>query len=359
MGYTFDMLLSCHELASLRVNASEDTKVRACYSYLFLEGSQATVAKYFCISQSTLSRWIQTLFSSESTESTSANTRQLLSPAEVSFILSTVQEDPLLYLREIKARLFRFSGRVCSISTIHRSLVSSGFSRKRCRSMIRKAKVQLILNFEKKLSFSLGIIFTNQLVFIDEISFRKEHFSRLYGRSPRNIPVATENQLVNVDQISVVVAISQDGYLYHHIQEGHFSRLQSVAFLEDLINLGYLRTKTGSRSVLVVDGCNIHVSPFIHAALKKCGISYFILPPYCPESNPIEAFFGVLRRKVREISHHSIGQNSIDVLQAILPRLKCDCTRLFNHSGWKDFEYYKSPYLSGPLSEFLIDFVDN
>ncbi|KAL0218362.1 hypothetical protein P9112_004015 [Eukaryota sp. TZLM1-RC] len=279
----------------------------------------------------------------------------MLSTAEVSFIVSLVKEDPLLYLREIKQALYRHCGRKCSISTIHRTLISNGFSRKRCRSMIRKAKVTLILAFEKQLSINLGIVLTYQLVFVDEISFRKEHFTRLYGRSPKNEPVAAENGLINVDQISLAVAIDQNGYLFHHLQEGQFFRLEYISFLKDILRLGFLRTNTSSRSVLIVDGCRIHLSPFITAALNKMGIFYIVLPPYCPESNPIEAYFSVLRKNIRDASHQIKGKSSIEIIQTVLPQLKFDCTALFNHSGWIDYQLYESPYLSENMSEYILD----
>ncbi|KAL0207914.1 hypothetical protein P9112_010501 [Eukaryota sp. TZLM1-RC] len=86
MGYTYDMLLSS-QLASLRVQASEDTKVRACYTYMFLNKPQTYIAQYFCVSQSFLSRWLQAAFNKSINNDETPNSRLMLSTTEVSFIV--------------------------------------------------------------------------------------------------------------------------------------------------------------------------------------------------------------------------------------------------------------------------------
>ncbi|KAL0214172.1 hypothetical protein P9112_006356 [Eukaryota sp. TZLM1-RC] len=159
-------------------------------------------------------------------------------------------------------------------------------------------------------------------------------------------------------QVSAVVAIDVTGALFFHVQEGHFDRQGFASFLHDLINSKNLYTFPGHRSVLVLDGCRIHTSDNLIHAVRKCGLHYRILPPYCPAMNPIEMFFSVLRRKVRDVTHHQNKVCGIEVVQSALQGLvDFDCRGFFNHSGWIDLRNVDSPY-SRPGSKLLDALTD-
>ncbi|KAL0209897.1 hypothetical protein P9112_009981 [Eukaryota sp. TZLM1-RC] len=142
-----------------------------------------------------------------------------------------------------------------------------------------------------------------------------------------------------------------NGVVLYHIQEGHFNTRQFTSFLADLFRHRVLSTIGGANSVVVLDGCNIHKSNNISKAFRLSGVRYVILPPYSPECNPIEAFFGV-RRKVREFSLFHLSTSQLQLLQLVLRNhMNFDCREIFAHSSWRHFRTYKSPYLHGPQSE--------
>ncbi|KAL0209890.1 hypothetical protein P9112_009974 [Eukaryota sp. TZLM1-RC] len=51
------------DIRTLKNHASEDTQVRAIYTYLWLDKTQSEVAEFFLVSQSTISRWLERKFS--------------------------------------------------------------------------------------------------------------------------------------------------------------------------------------------------------------------------------------------------------------------------------------------------------
>ncbi|KAL0205494.1 hypothetical protein P9112_000801 [Eukaryota sp. TZLM1-RC] len=139
------------------------------------------------------------------------------------------------------------------------------------------------------------------------------------------------------------------------MKEGHFSRSDFVGFLKDLIRDGVTYRFPGPRSVLILDGCRIHRSPEIFAAVSKTGIKYILLPPYSPECNPIESFFSILRRRVRNEAKLYPDVPATQIIFSCLESLRnYNCTSLFNHSGYVEQQNYKSPYLH---SERLKKFV--
>ncbi|KAL0245318.1 hypothetical protein GEMRC1_009397 [Eukaryota sp. GEM-RC1] len=212
--------------------------------------------------------------------------------------------------------------------------------------------------FESSLRRNIGVIYQEQLLFIDELSFRSEHFQRSHGRSPVGSPVVVPAVPVREAQISLIVAIDVNGYVAHVIQEGHFNRHGFVQFLQDMITSRLISTFGGRRSILVLDGCKFHISPDLIEGIRKTGALYWILPPYSPESNPIEQFFRQFRCRVRDFSHLHPNVPTFQKLQTILTQMTYNCSAMFEHSGWFQGKYYSSPYLSGKRVQRLLKFVE-
>ncbi|KAL0209896.1 hypothetical protein P9112_009980 [Eukaryota sp. TZLM1-RC] len=140
MGATFDLLLSGVDIRTLKLHASEDTKVRAIYTLIFLHKTQSTVAEYFCVSQSTIHRWLHEIFPERRNSSPAAAlfpdpnssakpSRKLSTDDEVTFILQLITAQPLLFLREIKKLCRTNFGKTVSVATIHRTLIENNFTK--------------------------------------------------------------------------------------------------------------------------------------------------------------------------------------------------------------------------------------
>ncbi|KAL0239894.1 hypothetical protein GEMRC1_010002 [Eukaryota sp. GEM-RC1] len=345
-------------LKACRFHATEDTKVRALYTYFFLGKTQSQVASFFWIHQTLLGKWIKKLFTQQldNPDDGEGSSRSLLTSEDGDFIEGILSRHPLLFLREIKRIVLSQLNKNVSVSTIHRFLVQKrGWTRKRCQVIVRKAKAELIHSFSIMFRRNFGVVMQEQLVFIDELSFRVEHLQRRYGRSPKGQPVSEERPQFRERQLSFVVAISVHGFLACSLRKGHYNRIAFTDFLMNLLEGGVLGVAGTARSIIVMDGCRIHRHRRIQEGLRLAGVHSLILPPYCPEMNPIEAFFGQWRKRVRDVCYTNLEETSLSVIKRILEtEMRMDCSRLFDHAGWKHGKVYKSPYLTEPhLRKFV------
>ncbi|KAL0209870.1 hypothetical protein P9112_009954 [Eukaryota sp. TZLM1-RC] len=262
-------------LKALRLHASEDTRVRALYTYFYLKKSQAEISQFFWVNQSTISRWFTDLFERKDKEKNNCtpihsdpNSRTILNDNDIQYITLLLKKKPLLFLREIKRIIERELDKKVSISTVHRCLVDRcNFTRKKARRMVQRARLDLIVTFCNNFNKFNGVVVQEQLVFIDEVSFRVDDFPRKYVRSPSGKEVVSIQPQFKDGLVGFVVAITVDGYLLCHNRKGHLSRSLFIDFLKDLLRKGLLRTTGGRRSIIILDGCKIHKHPFINEAM--------------------------------------------------------------------------------------------
>ncbi|KAL0242413.1 hypothetical protein GEMRC1_004976 [Eukaryota sp. GEM-RC1] len=129
-----------NDIKSMKLHASEDTKIRAVYTCLFLGKSQSEVANFFWVHQSTISRWIHQFFNRDSLQRCSSRT-SVLTESDGHFIQQVLEENPLQFLKEIRRLLATERGKLVSVSTIHRYLVEKqNFSSKKSKIAGEKSK---------------------------------------------------------------------------------------------------------------------------------------------------------------------------------------------------------------------------
>ncbi|KAL0207955.1 hypothetical protein P9112_010542 [Eukaryota sp. TZLM1-RC] len=146
MGFKLDMLLNPDfDVTTLKTLATEDTQVRAIYTHLWLEKSQAEVAEFFLVSQSTISRWLVKAFTPKPETQTSPS--RCFTAEDIRFLTDLVNEQPLLYLKKIADILEQARNIKVSIFTIHRALVNQGYTYKKFQKVVRRAKREPIVNF--------------------------------------------------------------------------------------------------------------------------------------------------------------------------------------------------------------------
>ena len=166
----------------------------------------------------------------------------------------------------------------------------------------RLAKVPAGRNSDKNLdqrrayALSMSNISDASLIFLDETGFNL-HTSCNYGYSPKNQKAyitVPSNRGINV---SVLCAISKDGLVAYEIIQGAFNANMFIEFV-----MNKLKDNLGShQTTIVMDNCRIHKTPDVLEAITSIGLSYRFLPPYSPQLNPIEQYFGALKAKYKAI----------------------------------------------------------
>jgi len=65
-----------------------------------------------------------------------------------------------------------------------------------------------------------------------------------------------------------------------------------------------LLLEVGQGKVIVLDNASFHKGKEIRKKVEKAGCTLIYLPPYSPDLNPIEKYWGSLKREVRSIAHN-------------------------------------------------------
>jgi len=154
------------------------------------------------------------------------------------------------------------------------------------------------------------------LVFVDEsgadsnVGIRKTAFSKK-GVRPAKHHVLEEERRVNI-----LPAITVDGVLDCWVYEQATNQELFERWLEESLLPKCSRYPATERSVVIMDNASYHRGGNVQRLFDEAGVVLIYLPPYSPDLNPIEEFFGELKQYTRR--HYRIYESS--------PRL-----------SWKDY----------------------
>jgi hypothetical protein len=90
---------------------------------------------------------------------------------------------------------------------------------------------------------------------------------------------------------------------------GTFNRTNFFACCRDFATKdGRVHQYPGPYSVWIMDGASTHCDPNIVNYLRSVGIKVIFLPAYCPFYNPIEIFFGWVKRRFQKMYPKNSGK---------------------------------------------------
>jgi len=93
----------------------------------------------------------------------------------------------------------------------------------------------------------------------------------------------------------------------------------------------------GERSVVVVDGAQIHNQGALNEAVEAVGARLLVLPPYSPEYDPVEHVFSKVKHLVRRMGHWLVdnGVSAYDMLDACFAQVRPeDCMGWVRRCGY-------------------------
>lgn len=135
----------------------------------------------------------------------------------------------------------------------------------------------------------------SRLVFLDETAVHPNMCVH-YGRSPVGKRVVFYSKKRGT-RYTLIAAMSVDGPVAHHMVPGGMKRQDWEHFL-----VQKLLPSLPSRSVLLMDNLRLHKEEWVEAVVKGYGHALLFVPPYSPETNPIELMFNVLKAKLRAVA---------------------------------------------------------
>jgi transposase len=148
-------------------------------------------------------------------------------------------------------------------------------------------------------------------VFCDESGLDKRDGARRTGWAPKGYTPRVESLLKRGARCHILPAITIDGLLAVTVYKGHTTKEFFLQWLLDEV-LPKMNPYPGPRSILVMDNASWHHDGRILAAIRQRGVQEKYLPPYSPDFNPIEAYFGDLKRYLRRQYKHTMSDYDSD-----------------------------------------------
>lgn len=152
----------------------------------------------------------------------------------------------------------------------------------------------------------------DQLVFIDETGLDKSIGIRRKGWAPRGKMPHQIKRFHRGQRFQIFPAYTKDGVIHFRVYEGSTDTRIFEDFIEEL--LPYCGKWLNPRSILIMDNASFHHLEKIQHLCDDAGVILRYLPPYSPDLNPIEEFFGELKTYIRQVWYEHEGFIKADFL---------------------------------------------
>jgi transposase len=203
-------------------------------------------------------------------------------------IMELLSANPFHTLRSIQVALTPLAA---SLATIHRAVRGCGRSYVKVswRTPPRDMGPELMAFFAE---FRQLVDRGTPIIALDETGFLTTQLP-LYGYGTRGQRLRIARRHPRRYKASCIAAITQRGLVALETFDGNINGPRFLAFV---------RTAFAAcpDSVAVLDNIAFHKSAAVRAAAEEYGVRLMFTPPYSPECNPVEHFFSVLKRSVRD-----------------------------------------------------------
>jgi transposase len=115
---------------------------------------------------------------------------------------------------------------------------------------------------------------------------------------------------------NMIMAVSTSGQWSHVVQEQPVNAVEFSAFIRSL------QFPTGT--VILMDNIAFHKSPSTRQAMNEKEFTPLYIPPYCPDANPIENVFGIIKQRFRKSFYRSLhtlprvlNETIVDVMEKL------------------------------------------
>lgn len=171
--------------------------------------------------------------------------------------------------------------------TIFESIRRIRFTRKRL-----KRKIIPFHHPQQDRVESLNLLFKSgeRIFCIDESGFADRQ-SRITGYSPRGEECVLP-PLKQYFQTSLILGVDNTGYLNYSFTDKGVKTPDFLNYLKQL--------QLPEGTYIVMDNCPIHTSKKVRELIESQGWNIQFLPSYCPDSNPVENLFGVIKHSFRK-----------------------------------------------------------
>ncbi|KAG8945188.1 hypothetical protein FRC04_001167 [Tulasnella sp. 424] len=216
-----------------------------------------------------------------------------LNALDCAFLEGCIERQPDIYLSELQEKLEDARGVVTSVSTIHRTLLRRGFTRKR----VTREAAERSEDARDQYLLQVGQYDPEMLVFVDESAYNRHVSRRTYGWAPMGTRSRRRDFFIRGTRYSMLPALSLDGILHASIIPRSFTGNSFRIFVDGLLD--EMNPYPGPNSVIIMDNASIHKGPGLREMIEERGMRLLYLPPYSPDLNPIEEAFSSIKAWIR------------------------------------------------------------
>ncbi|KAF5482683.1 hypothetical protein CGCS363_v001173 [Colletotrichum siamense] len=212
-------------------------------------------------------------------------------------LLELLQYRSDLSLEEMQDFLFEAFEIQISRSAISRQLNSAGWTNKKSKIIAAQRSDELRYEY----LYRIRRYRPDQLVFVDESGVNKDTGIRRTGWAPKGLAAfrTAEIDRFQNSRVQILPALTLSGILHLTTYYGTTDGDGFFRWLQEC-----LIPKCGRfpepNSVIVMDNLSCHRIPEIEGLCRVSGVHLEFLPPYSPDFNPIEEYFGDLKRYIRK-----------------------------------------------------------
>ncbi len=226
--------------------------------------------------------------------------------------------------------------RPVSKNTIRTLLHQSGFSWKKCKKLLAKAKPEQRRQYIAQLSEMFVQMCDGRaiIVYIDEAHFHQD-LDLGYSWSPKGVP-----QWVKSHSPKLSAKINYYGaydfargqcFLW---QCGQFHSDNTIAFFQALTDWLAVKDQT---VYLILDGAPWHRSKKVAATAAQLGFTLIRLPAYSPDLNPIEGLWKWMREEITQLYCHLTLQALAEACRAFIDNINLEPNLLLKRL-WPKFD---------------------
>lgn len=290
----------------------KDLRWRVIWQRIALDLPFRTIANNLCIAVGTAHNIFEATGEVDPKHATRRDSLQKLDCHHRLYVVGLVLASPDLRLKEIVDKVLEITGVSVDISTICRLLAQHGFTRKKLQHVALQRTMELR-------SFFMASVYTfptEMFVWIDESGSDSKDQLRRYGYALRGERAVCRRLLVRGRRVSAIAAISSDGLTALELTDGTVDGDVFFDFVRGTL-IPEMRPFDGCSpmSIALMDNCSIHHTQAVANLFQTAGILLIFLPPYSPDTNPIELAFGYVKGYLKEhqdllgiMSHKDIVQ---------------------------------------------------
>ena len=219
--------------------------------------------------------------------------RRSVTPLMLNALCDHLLEKPDLYQDEMVLFLWDEFRVLVTVHSIGRALQSIGWSKKTSHQIANQQNADL----RDFYLYNLSEFRSYHLVYVDDSGCDKRVGFRRTGWSPLGVTPVQVSHFQRDQRYQILPAYAQDGIVLSRVFRGSTDAALFEDFIEQLLE--HCGRWPEPKSVIVMDNASFHHTERLDAMCSAAGVKLVYLPPYSPDLNPIEEFFGELKRFIR------------------------------------------------------------